>query len=105
MKRNIALVALAALALINSGAYADEALQKPTGEQVLFYSTIINAHPATDREKAVRTLDEWMAGKLQAPKMSKAVDDKGAGERAACIAACCGFLGCNPICVAACSGL
>lgn len=101
MLRPLLLVALIFATFSSSMAMAEEPLPKPTGEQVLAYSKIIEAFPATNRTDAADVLDKWMAGELVTARPTYS-DQKGTGEYAACVAACCGFLGCNPVCVAAC---
>ena len=104
MTRGLLLIDLIWATFSIGTARAEDPLPKPTGEQVLAYSKIIEASPATNRSEAAKVLDKWMAGELVASRPDFS-DTKGAGEYAACVAACCGIFGCNPICVAACGPL
>lgn len=78
----------------------------PNAEQVMLYVEAINSTPATDRQQAIDVLNQWLNGELQMSSMEGAPEQTmGEGEYAACLAACCTFWGCNPICVAGCAAL
>jgi len=88
-------------------------LPKPDGKTLYkFIKTALLIE--TDQEEVIDVLDKWIAGTLVVPYAKEDLEQRKTTLMAntqpmdntipcaACLAACCGFFGCDPICTAAC---
>ena len=91
-------------------------IPKPSAQEILLFVDTVANMPPLNSNTASEALQKWMNGTLtqddadrykailQFPQNdAKTVQFAGStAECAACIAACCGFFGCNPFCVSGC---
>jgi hypothetical protein len=90
------------------------AVPKPDANEILLFADCLSATPTADRKVAAEALQKWIDGtltqddatqyraSLQFPQRDSIATLNNSTECALCLAACCGFFGCNPACVAGC---